>query len=107
MFVVTQDGHKIQVEEPVFKEGDWCPFQQTVALYTDNTILKDVWILELNHRDYFANSRNFELDFVKEVKFDHEPTKEEILWAMSAYGCTRGDIAIIRKGYELEMEYSD
>lgn len=103
MYVVTQTGHKIQVANPKTKEDEWCPFQQTVGLYDDNTILKDIWVLELNHRDYHASDKNFELEFVKEIRYDHEPSKEEILWAMSAYGCTRGDIVLIRKGFEFDM----
>lgn len=35
--------------------------------------------------------------------FDHEPTRKEILWAMSQYGCSRGSVAIIRKGYWLDV----
>lgn len=104
MYVVTESGKKLPVDDSGIKDDEFLPFMQNVGLYTDDTILKDVWVLELNHRDYFANKRNFELEFVKEVRFDHEPTKEEILWAMSAYGCTRGDIAFVRKGYELDME---
>lgn len=107
MYVVTQDGQKLYVDTTDVKDDDMMPFQQTVGLYTDNTILKDVWILELNKRDFFARSRDFELEFVKELYYDHEPTKEEILWAMSTYGCTRGDIVFIRKGYELDTEYED
>lgn len=107
MYVVTQDGQKLYVDTTNVKDDDMMPFQQTVGLYTDNTILKDVWILELNKRDFFARARDFELEFVKELYYDHEPTKEEILWAMSTYGCTRGDIVFIRKGYELDTEYED
>lgn len=102
MYVVTEKGHKLLVDSSSISENEFVSFQQTVGLYTDNTILKPVWILELSHRDYFAKKRDFE--FAKELKYDHKPTHEEILWAMSAYGCTRGDIAIIRKGFELEIE---
>jgi len=103
MFIVTESGEKIIVKSKM-EDDDYCPFQQTVSLYTDNTVLKDTYILELSHRDYFANPKiDFELELVKEMKFDHCPTKEEILWAMSANGCTRGDIAIVRKGFELDM----
>jgi len=106
MFLVTKEGKKIEIDDSQFGDRDYYPMQETVGLYSDDTILKEVWILELNTRDYFKNStRDFELEFVKDIKFDHEPTKEEILWAMSAYGCTRGSIAFVRKGYELDMEF--
>ena len=107
MYIVTKKGDKLPVDTSNMNADDWLPFQQTVGLYTDNTILKDVWIIELNKRDFFARETDFELEFVKELLYDHEPTKEEILWAMSAYGCTRGDIVFIRKGYELDIEEED
>lgn len=106
MFFVTRDGKKITIDDSQFGDRDWYPMQETVGLYSDDSILKEVWILELNRRDYFKNShRDFELEFVKDLKFNHEPTQEEILWAMSAFGCTRGDIVLVRKGYELDMEW--
>lgn len=106
MYVVTKNGHKLPVDDSSISEDEVVSFQQTVGLYTDDTILKPVWILELSHcDDHFSKKRNFELEFVKDLKYYHKPTQEEILWAMSAYGCTRGDVAIIRKGFELDMEY--
>lgn len=104
MYVVTENGNKLPVDDTAIKNDNWVPFQQTVGLYDDSTVLKDVWILELNKRDFFARKKDFELEFVKELYYDHEPSKEEILWAMSAYGCTRGDIVFVHKGYELDME---
>lgn len=104
MYVVTENGNKLPVDDTSIKNNDWIPFQQTVGLYDDSTILKEVWILELNKRDFFARKKDFELEFVKELYYDHEPSKEEILWAMSAYGCTCGDIVFVRKGYELDIE---
>lgn len=107
MYVVTEDGHRLPVDTSSIADDEWIPFKQTVGLYTKNTVLKNVWILELNHRDYLATRRNFDMELVKELRYDHIPTREEILWAMSAYGCTRGDIAIIRKGFELDIEDED
>lgn len=104
MYVVTENGKKLPVDDSAIGDDEWFSFQQTVGLYTDDTILKEVWILEMFKRDYFAPRRKFELEFVRDVYFNHEPTQEEILWAMSAHGCTRGDIVFIRKGYELDMD---
>ena len=108
MYVVTENGYKLPVDVSSIPEDDYYEsFQQTVGLYDDSTILKEVWILELNKSNALERSRRsqFELEFIKELKYDHEPTKEEILWAMSAYGCTRWDIAFVKKGYELDMEF--
>lgn len=107
MYVVTRNGHKLPVDSSSIPEDEWMSFQQNVGLYDDSTILKEVWILELNKSNLFSATRreNYELEFVKELRYDHEPTQEEILWAMSAFGCTRYDLAFVKKAYELDMEY--
>lgn len=106
MFVVTKSGHRLPVDTTALPEDTYEPFQQTVGLYDDSTILKEIWILELNKKsDWNSSGDKYKLEFVKELRFTHEPTKEEILWAMSAYGCSRWDVAFVKKAYELDMEY--
>jgi hypothetical protein len=109
MYIVTKEGHKLPVDTSTLSEDDYLSFQYTVGLYDDSTILKEIWILELYKSNRFEVSRRdqWELTFVKELRYEHEPTKEEILWAMSAYGCTRWDVAYTKKAYELDMEYID
>ena len=106
MYVVTKSGQKLPVDDSsVDYENDYVPFQQTVGLYTDDTTLKDVWILTLQRDIHKLDSFHpMELEFVADVKFTHEPTKEEILYAMSANGLSRYDVATVQKGLILDME---
>ena len=106
MYIVTQNGHKLSIDNSLIPQDEYMSFQQNVGLYDDSTILKEVWILELAKSNRFGIGRKdqYELEFVKELRYDHEPTKEEILWAMSAHGCTRWDVVFVKKGYELDME---
>jgi hypothetical protein len=85
-------------------ENDYIPFHQTVGLYTDDTTLQEIWILQLCKDKMGFDSRPMELELVKEIKFYHEPTKEEILWAMSEYGLTRYDVANVYKAMQLDMD---
>ena len=107
MFVVTREGYKLPVDDSSIPEDASYQFQQSVALYSEDTTLKDIWILQLQKNSNWppTNSRKVEYEFVQELRFAHEPTKEEILWAMSAYGLTRYDIASVTKVYELDMSY--
>lgn len=107
MYVVTQNGYKLPVDTSSIPEDEFVSFQQNVGLYDNSTILKEIWILELNKSNRFGLNRKdqYELEFVKELRYDHEPTQEEILWAMSSYGCTRYDVVFVKKAYELDMEY--
>ena len=107
MYVVTKNGKKLPVDDSsIDYNKEYVQFHETVGLYTDDTELKPVWILGLEKSNYYnANkSSDYELELVKELRYDHKPTEEEILWAMSAYGLSRGDIAWVRESYELDME---
>lgn len=98
MYVVTRNGHKLVVDDSQL-DGDM-PFQQVVGLYTDDTVLKPIWVLVGETVD----TSGHELEFKAEKIYDHEPSKEEILWFMSANGLNRYDIVYINKGYTLDME---
>ena len=109
MFVVTKSGKKLPVDDSALDyEKDYVGFQDTVGLYTDNTILKPVWIVEMNRNNHWHDQsearRGNVLEFVAEVRFFEEPTQEQILWAMAAHGLSRWDIAFVRKGFMLGME---
>ena len=90
-----------------FYKREWfTAFHEIVGLYTDDTILRPIWVLELNKvvPDTYWNNKNYELEFVKELRYDRKPTKEEMLWAMSAYGLSRHDVVFVKKAYELDAK---
>lgn len=102
-FVVTREGKKLPVDTSSISDEECIRIQQNVGLYPDDTTLEPVWILELNKLKATVDFRNgFELEWVKDIVYYHEPTKEEILYAMSQYGLSMSDIVIVRKGYEIE-----
>ena len=80
MYVVTREGHKLPVDTSTLAEDDYLSFQQSVGLYDDSTILKEIWILELYKSNWFESGGRkdrYELTFVKELRYEHEPTKED------------------------------
>ena len=109
MYVVTKTGEKLPVDDSAIKDNAFLPFHQTVGLYTDDTVLKDVWYVQLVKNPHMKPSRykNVEYETVAEIVYDHEPSKEELLWAMSAHGLTRYDMVLITKGYQLDMADTD
>lgn len=108
MYVVTQNGKKLPVDDSAISDDEYLGFQRTVGLYTDNTHLDDVWVLQLEKRtDWNGGNYGYESEFVKEILYDHEPTKEEILWAMSEYGLSVNDMAYIHKGLRLNFGSDD
>lgn len=102
-FIVTRSGRKISVDLGEIPDDEFFPFHQSVGLYTDNTELKPVWIVELQKSKNPLCSRKAGLEFVNEIIFEHKPTKEEILYEMSASGLSRFDVVTITKGYQLDI----
>lgn len=107
MYIVTKSGKKIVVDNSAIENDNYVPFQQNVGLYTDDAVLNKVYILQIQNRDYFLNGDKFELELIKEMKYDHYPTQEDILWAMSSCGVSRGGIGAVVEGYELEISFEN
>jgi len=106
MYVVTRGGYKLPVDDSSIPEDAWRQCAETVGLYEDGTTLKDIWILQLQ-KQLNPFTRNYEFEFVKELRYEHEPTKEEILWAMSANGLSLYDSAVVYKAYELDSAWRE
>lgn len=106
MFVVTREGYKLPVDTSSIPDDGRYSFQQNVGLYDNSTTLKPVWIIQLQ-KSNCLEQRLFELEFIKELKYEYEPTQEELLYLMSAYGLSRFDIVTIQKGYELDIKFED
>lgn len=105
MYVVTSNGKKLLVDDSCISEDEYFPFQQTVGLYSDNTVLKEIYLVTGQRRNNFSISRkDDDLEFVAQRVYEHKPTEEEILWFMSANGLSRYDIVTVDKAYTLDME---
>ena len=108
MFIVTRCGKKLPVDDSGIDYENDNPDFRHVAIYPDDATLEPVWIVELNKNNWWhdqSKARNGEvLEFVAEVKFNKEPTPEQILWAMSAYDLHMHDYAFVRKGYQIAWE---
>lgn len=111
MYIVTKGGHKLSVDDSsIDYENEFLPFTQNVGMYSDATVLKPVWLIQIQKDNSFGKTGlkgKTDLEFVAEYKYYHKPTQEEILYRMSENGCTRYDIVTVEKGFELDEEYDD
>ena len=106
MYIITENGDKLPVDNSsVDYENGWHPWYQTVAVVDDDTAyLKDVWIIELQN----SNDRkgmNFEMEWYKELYYDHELSKDEIMAAIIRSGGGMHTIAFVRHGYMIDRDY--
>lgn len=109
MFVVTREGKKLPVDDSTLDyEKDYHSLFTQVAVYPDDVVLKPVWLLEMGRNKHWVNqtpaSDGDVFEWVAEKLFYHEPTQEEILWAMASYGLSKLDLGFVRKGFMLDTE---
>lgn len=99
MILLTGKGERIPVDVERNHIYERC------ALIEDTVYLKDVWILELSHGND-RSGENFEMEWFKEVEFDHEPSKEEIMRSMILNGMhLYNDVAVVRHAYVIDVEH--
>lgn len=107
MYVVNRNGRKLPVDDSnIDYEKDWTPFIEQVTMVDDSAFLKKKYILQLQRQSDSGamNGRTWELELVKELNYDHYPTKEEIIWVMAAYGLSRWDYVTVLDAYQLDIE---
>ena len=109
MYIVTKGGSKVEIDENKLDKGDRWRHNSFVAAFDDDVYLDNVWVLSLykcTDNDMMPKfGDRFERELVREYRFNHKPTKEEILWAMSANGLGEYDMAFVEKGYEQAVEF--
>lgn len=111
MFIVTRDGKRVPLNYS-FDETDLYKLRSgsKVGVYDDDVILKPIWLITLMKNKNIGYGRFHDPDkyeFVAEYKYEHKPTKDDILYLMSMNGMVFNDIVTIDEGYELDVEYDD
>lgn len=112
MYAVTRDGKKLPIDDSgIDYDKEYVPFIDNIGVFTDNTILRPIWLVTVQKvkdnlmRPRFIDKEKYE--FAAEYKYDHKPTKEELLYVLSVNGCSRYDVVTIDEGFELDEEYDD
>lgn len=108
MYVITKNGRKLPVDDStVDYENDYVPYYDSVALLTDNAYLEKVWYIDVlqdvNFHQHSVN-KGIEWEFVVTKAYDHEPTKEEIMYLLASTGHAYSCTAFVSEGYRLDQE---
>lgn len=114
-YVITRDGHKIRLnDEDVEKAIKANPYggldiKDSVTICSDADFMKKIWIVtvEEDKKFYGKHSYHGEIDteFLAEIKLDHEPTQEELLYFFGAFGYGQATILRVDTGYVWETEW--
>ena len=116
-YVVTKDGHKIRLNDEDFEKAvkaskfGGLNIKDTVAICSDADFMEKIWIItvEEDKKFYGRHSYRGEIDteFLAEIKLDHEPTQEELLYFCSAFGCGQATILRVDYGYVWTTDWDD
>lgn len=115
MFITTKDGKRIRLSEEDLKKYGWNEKGHyrlkdgLVAIHREGAYMEKVWIANVYIDKNFCSGRlGVDLDFQAEVKFDHEPTQEEMLYLTEAYGNGCEDTYVeIQPMYRWACDYDD
>ena len=74
--------------------------------------MRKIWIVTVEQDKKAHNYRSYngemDLEFVAEMKFDHEPTQEELLYVISAHGVGLYETVVrVDTAYEWTTVYND
>lgn len=83
MYIIDKNGKKFDLP----KEAEFNNFMQNAPVLDNDVTLVDAWVAYFNKKNFDTD----EYEYIKEVRFYHEPTNEELLYYMS----------------KLELEYND
>lgn len=114
VFITTKDGKKIRLNEEDLEKYGWNEKGQymlkdgLVAIHRDGAYMNKVWIANIYVDKNFLSNAGIDLELKAELKFDHEPTQEEMLYLAEAYGNGNHDTYIdICSMYCWDCDYDD
>ncbi len=115
MFITTRDGKKIRLNEEDVKAaedkyGGINFIGKPVAVCNEGDQMRKIWIVTVEQDKKAHSCRSFkgemDLEFLAEIKFDHEPTQEELLYVCSAHGAGLYETIVrVDTAYEFITEY--
>lgn len=117
MYITTRDGQKIRLNEEDVKaaENEYGGINfigKPVAVCNEGDRMRKIWIVTVEHdkksHSYHSFKGEMDLEFLAEMKFDHEPTQEELLYVISAHGAGLYETIVrVDEAYEWTTEYND
>ena len=102
MFIPKKDGSFLKVDS----EEKYPRAERELTAYSDDVELKEIWHLEilrnLNPEIPPNLGKDVEMTFLVDLLYDHNPSKNEILWALGKYDAIYDGIIRITKEYIIE-----
>ena len=101
MVIITKSGKKLSVDTTGYdEENDWELTHKPGALVPEDFELKHIWILNIFKCAIDPGLISKEWEFIKEVHYDHEPTKEELAYEYSINNLGYNDYIQLEEGWQ-------
>lgn len=106
MKVITKYGTELPVDTSKLDfDKEFVPCLSQVTLVSEDVYLEPVWIVYL-YRNTNDHQTHTDLEYVAEQIFNHEPSKNELIYFMAANGATPYSYYVtVEKGYRYNREY--
>jgi hypothetical protein len=114
MYVITKNGVKIRLNDKDVEKAIKADafgnlnMKDNVTVCSDSDRMKKIWIVtvELDNKFYKHHNYKGEIDneLLAEIKIDHEPTQEDLLYFQGAFGEGQNTIIRVDTGYVWETE---
>ena len=106
MKVITKYGTELPVDTSKLDfDKEFVPCLSQVTLVSEDVYLEPVWIVYL-YRNTNDHQTHTDLEYVAEQIFNHEPSKNELIYFMDANGATPYSYYVtVEKGYRYNREY--
>ncbi len=117
MYVVTKNGNKIRLNEEDVKkvvandEFGCLNIRDNVVVCNGKDYMKKIWIVTVELDKKYCERHRYkgeiDTEFVAEMRIDHEPTQEELLYICGAFGSGQQTILRVDTGYVWDIDWDD
>lgn len=117
MYVVTKNGNKIRLNEEDVKkavandEFGNLNIRDSVAVCHEADHMEKIWIVTVEEDKKFHERHRYkgeiDTEFLAEIKLDHEPTQEDLLYICCAFGNGQATVLRVDTGYVWVTDWDD
>lgn len=105
MTIVTENGSVIRTNDRSIVDGlsdhEKSHYYDKAVILSDDLELEPCWVATVCRQKW---GRVIEYEFVGEEIYDHEPTKEELLYLMASLEALRHSYVTVDKAWQLKEE---
>ena len=104
MRLISEHGNDFHINDDLIPENtkDW--FWNKCYLFSEEVELEECWVASV-YRKNWDHGRNPEYEYAGEKLYDHEPSKEELLWLMAHFDSVRNGYVTVEKALRYHEVY--